>query len=287
MKKKTTTFLALLISFVLYSPLQSQTVCDTAGNLIIYSGYSGGVLKIDVDVNIPNLRIGVVSFNTTQIVVSGTYANNVVAVEYAGVNRVDSAGCIPQAPYSVTLTGAPNATLSIQTEPPITYVNPNGNYIDQKIYCSDGTCDTTVWAGGCNTPDEILYYFLQTLGGTFRYQYLDGNCWPATTRTVSSGGNCCILPTMLPTGIAAQNQIETLEPYFSNDNLMIHLPSSTQGKQITLDIFDAQGKLLDSKTTTVSNPLYAVDGLNVPNGLLLIRARWDEGQAVGRISRVQ
>ncbi|MFN8714144.1 MAG: hypothetical protein ACK5Z2_14950 [Bacteroidota bacterium] len=51
--------------------LQAQSVCDSTGNLIIYSNYDGGALQINVDVNIPNLRIGVVSYEFCRISIVG------------------------------------------------------------------------------------------------------------------------------------------------------------------------------------------------------------------------
>jgi gliding motility-associated-like protein len=57
-----------------------------------------------------------------------------------------------------------------------------------------GLCDTTINAGGGNTPDEVVYYFLNATGGTLLFHQTQYACWTNQTLNVSTGGNCCILP---------------------------------------------------------------------------------------------
>jgi hypothetical protein len=79
----------LLFSFFLCINLllvNGQTTCNTEGNVVVFSNYDGGILNINVDQNIPNLKIGICSYEAVDIRITGTYASNVTAVIYAGFN---------------------------------------------------------------------------------------------------------------------------------------------------------------------------------------------------------
>ena len=60
--------LALLSLCGFYSGAQ---VCNPNGNIVIFSNYDGGYLNINVDVNIPNLKIGIVSYEAVEVTFSG------------------------------------------------------------------------------------------------------------------------------------------------------------------------------------------------------------------------
>jgi hypothetical protein len=59
------------------SSVQAQ-VRDVNGNLLIYSNYDGGALTINVDLNIPGLRIGVCTYKAVAVNITGPFAGNVV-----------------------------------------------------------------------------------------------------------------------------------------------------------------------------------------------------------------
>ena len=63
-------FLTTLLVAVINGHAQ---LCNTNGNVVIFSNYDGGTLNINVDVNIPNLKIGIVSYEAVEINLSGTY----------------------------------------------------------------------------------------------------------------------------------------------------------------------------------------------------------------------
>src|SRR4051812_20167209 len=88
--KKISILLFLLISA---AGLSAQNFCNVNGNIVIYSNYDGGVLNIDVDQNIPNLKIGVVTYEPVTINLSGTYVNNVTEVVYAGYVSTTNHNC--------------------------------------------------------------------------------------------------------------------------------------------------------------------------------------------------
>ena len=60
--------------------------CSPSGNVVLFTNYDGGVLNIQVDEDIPDLRIGVVAYNAVRIAFTGAFASNVTEVRYAGIN---------------------------------------------------------------------------------------------------------------------------------------------------------------------------------------------------------
>lgn len=168
--------------------------------MIIYSNYDGGTLNINVDVNIPNLIIGVVSYEAVAINISGAFASNVTAVRYAGYNASNN-HCTPNI-TNTAITGAPStATTSIVINPPSPVTNPNGYHI---IICNS-SCNTTTSQGGCNTADQIAGYFQQQFpAASIRYHKTQSGCWSGT-QNVSANGNCCAGVTTPPVSTLAIN----------------------------------------------------------------------------------
>jgi hypothetical protein len=166
-------------------------VCNPNGNIVIYSNYDGGELNINVDQNIPNLKIGIVSYEFAHINISGPFAGNVTEVRWAGYNGSNN-HCNLSTPLSTTITGVPNSVDTIINYPAANYPNPNGY---SSIICNY-SCDNTTNQGGCNTPDQIVYYFESAFGGTLYSHHTTYGCWQGSVvRNISAGGNCCIVPT--------------------------------------------------------------------------------------------
>lgn len=182
------------ISLFLTHQSNAQT-CNPNGNLIVFSNYDGGQLNINVDVNIPNLKFGIVSYESVQINISGAFAGNVSQVIYAGVQGTNN-NCGPNIP-NTTISGIPASNYSILTIPPVTSTNTNG--YDFGIICGY-SCDVNTWQGGCNTIDQIVNYFNVNLGGTLYALSVQYNCWVNTTTYTVSGlsGVCCTLPSATP-----------------------------------------------------------------------------------------
>ena len=64
----------------------SAQVCDPTGNLWLLSNYDGGIVTINVDVNIPDLVIGICTYEPVQVTITGPFAGNVSQVFYSGMN---------------------------------------------------------------------------------------------------------------------------------------------------------------------------------------------------------
>ncbi len=167
----------------------SASGCSANGNVLIFTNYDGGTLNIDVDVNIADLKIGVVSYEPVQINLTGTYAGNVSRVIRAGFPNTNNQHCSP-AVTSTSINGPTPANYSIYDIPASTLNNPNG--YNFGIICAY-SCNTTTNQGGCNTIDQILDYFNNQFPGGSLYslnaQYC---CWKSTnTYLVSALGNSC------------------------------------------------------------------------------------------------
>jgi hypothetical protein len=63
---------------------QINLVCNSNSNIIVYSNYYGGIFNLFIDVDIIDLKIGVVAYNAVEINLSGPYVSNVVNVDYSG-----------------------------------------------------------------------------------------------------------------------------------------------------------------------------------------------------------
>jgi hypothetical protein len=208
-------FIFPLIAFSHMSFAQS-TFCDSSSNIVIYSNYDGGILNINVDQNIPNLKIGVCSYEAVQINISGTYAGNVTGVWYAGLigtNDNCNLGIT-----TTTISGVPPNVDTIQQYPVATLNDPNGSVQMICSYqCSNGN------QGGCNTSQQVAHFFMTKFSGTtVRFHATQYNCW-SVTQNISSGGNCCLIPVMTDLAVfESQMRVETF-PNPADEQLTIKL----------------------------------------------------------------
>lgn len=199
MKNKIILLVLLLFSFQSFS----QNFCNSTGNLALFSNYDGGIITIDVDQNIPNLIIAICTYEPVQVTITGAFAGNVVQVIYAGFNSTQNNNNCNQGNFTTSITGVPSAITTIQTAPSVGYTPAHNNGAGPWggiMIGAAGLCDTTVNAGGVNTPDEIVYYFENTTNSDLFFHNTQYGCWQNSTFTISQGGNCCIEPPTNNTG---------------------------------------------------------------------------------------
>jgi len=224
----------ILISLKGFS--QGSAFCGSSGDVAIYSNYDGGILRINVDTNIANLKIGINGYENDSIIISGAYINNVTLVIFAGYFNSSNVHCNPW-PSQKSINGVSAAITQINFIPAATYNNPYGYlYIICNTSCSDSTSQ-----GGCNTPDQIADYFFDQFNSTkLLFHYTQYGCWTGTYN-ISDGGNCCAVP--LGTG---------MHENFSNENVIIS-PNPGNGKfniysagfkMKNLEVYDMYGKLV-------------------------------------------
>lgn len=183
MQKLYTLFSALILS----ATVTAQSFCDPQGNVVIYSNYDGGALTINVDQNIPNLKIGILSYEFAGITITGTYASNVTEVRWVGYNGQNN-HCNLNPPYLSSISGVPDPIDTLINFPAATFTNPNGY---GSMICAY-SCSTTTNQGGCNTADQVAHYFLTAFGGSLYFHHTQYGCWG--TMNISGGGNCCANP---------------------------------------------------------------------------------------------
>jgi hypothetical protein len=111
-------FITTITSLTSFSQSIITDTCITAGgggggNVVVFSNYDGGVLNINVDQNIPNIKIGVCTYEPVTINLSGPFVGNVTEVRYAGYVSTSNFHC-PNSPATTTIVGAPGgATTSV------------------------------------------------------------------------------------------------------------------------------------------------------------------------------
>jgi hypothetical protein len=174
----------------------SAQICTPSSNVVLFTNYDGGILNINVDVNIPNLKIGIVSYEAVQINFSGPFVNNITEVRYAGYNNSNN-NC-GQSIFATSFSGLPvGAVSSITFAPPAPVSDPNGY---GSIICAY-SCNASSNQGGCNTVDQVVAYFYQIFNVNALYSHtIQYGCWTGTQNT-SAGGNCC--PVAPPTPITS------------------------------------------------------------------------------------
>lgn len=185
--QKVILYTLLLIGF----RIQAQTICNENGNLIIYSNYDGGLVTINVDADIPDLKIGICTYEPVQVSLTGPFVSNVTQVIYAGFASTQGNDNCGLGDFPTTVTGVDPGIVEIQVAPDAGFDNPEGW---PQIIGVAGQCSSTINAGGVNTPDQVVYYFLQATGGTFYAHYTQYQCWINQVYHVSEGGNCCVVP---------------------------------------------------------------------------------------------
>ncbi|MDZ4752210.1 MAG: gliding motility-associated C-terminal domain-containing protein [Flavobacteriales bacterium] len=199
----TKTFLSLAMILLSYSAI-SQDICHPEGNLVIFSNYDGGTLNINCDQDIPNLLIGIVSYETVTVNISGAFVGNIAGVIFGGFNEAVINGVDPSLVEIYSTTGG-NIPIS-------SYLGNDQDFLGfpliNCITSGSGCFDDTNEGGGGNSSNQIVQWFYSEFGaGTLLFSHnTQYNPWlNADDYAVSTGGNCCIeLPTSLPNPIYTQ-----------------------------------------------------------------------------------
>jgi gliding motility-associated-like protein len=211
----------------------SAQVCDPTGNLWLLSNYDGGIVTINVDVNIPDLVIGISTYEPVQVTITGPFAGNVTQVFYSGMNSNQNNNNCGQGNFTTTVAGVPPNIVTIN--PPLQplqvgYTPAHGNGTSPNwggvVIGTAGVCDTTINAGGANTPDELVFHFEDQTGATLYAHQTQYACWQNDVVSISAGGNCCIDPSPPPPPSANICN--------ANGNLVIY--SNYEGGVLTINV---------------------------------------------------
>lgn len=181
-----------LICFLFYQVSYGQ-LCNGSGNVVVFSNYDGSGntaatrLNINVDVNIPNLKIGICSYERVTVNITGAFVGNVTAVRWAGYGATNN-HCTSTA--ATIITGVPAGIITYVTNPPSPVSDPAGNpNIIGGYSCPMGN------SGGSASMYQIVNYFLGAFGpgSSLRSSFSQYGCWAGTTKNLSAAasGNCC------------------------------------------------------------------------------------------------
>lgn len=189
----------LLFSLSFFGQASFTPNCDPNGNWILFANYDGGNLNIVVDQNIPNLKIGICTYEPVNVTFSGPFVNTITEVLYAGFNSAQNNNNCNFPITTSSFTGINPAILTVNVAPPVTIISPpNPNYFNIPNGWNSGiiclyNCDVNVNQGGCNTVDQVLAYFQNQFGGLLRGLNVQYPCWDINTNyTISAQtGNCC------------------------------------------------------------------------------------------------
>ncbi len=221
----------LIVLFLAFVASSRAQVCDPAGNLFLLSNYDGGIVTINVDVNIPDLVIGISTYEPVQVTIAGPFAGNVTQVFYSGMNSNQNNNNCGQGNFTTSVAGVPPNIVTIN--PPLQplqvgYTPAHGNGTSPNwggvVIGTAGVCDTTINAGGANTPDELVFHFEDQTGATLYAHQTQYECWQNDVVSISSGGNCCIDASPPPPAVGCD----------PNGNLMIY--SNYEGGVITINV---------------------------------------------------
>jgi gliding motility-associated-like protein len=187
---------ATVLFGLLLSTARAQ-VCDATGNLMIYSNYEGGELTINVDQNIPGLRVGICTYESVTVNFTGPFVGNITEVIYAGFDSAN--GPCGNDPSTTTINGVPANIVTM-------YSNTLGNiaitnYLGEEVVAgfnvvncmagAEGECSVSTLLGGNSAP-QIVQFFLAEFAGSVLYAHqVQYPCFNGTFN-VSEGGNCCL-----------------------------------------------------------------------------------------------
>jgi hypothetical protein len=149
--------------------------CGVADNVVVYSNYSGGSFTINVDQDIPNLAIGIVSYDAPTVTIAGPFASNVVAVAHAGAKGAPGNSITVDGPAKVTIETTPKAP-------------PPG---PASIFCGYG--GSPLGDGGCNSREQVRTFFTNKFQAPVLFQKCQYAAYTGTLN-VSAGGTCTCEP---------------------------------------------------------------------------------------------
>lgn len=101
-----------------------QFNCDPNGNWVLFANYDGGNLNIVVDQNVPNLKIGICTYEPVNVNFSGPFVGNVTQVLYAGFNSSQNNNNCGFPIATSSFSGINPALVTVNVYPPVTVISP-------------------------------------------------------------------------------------------------------------------------------------------------------------------
>ncbi len=118
----------------------------------MFGNYEGGEFTLDIDLNIDNLKIGIVSYEAVNVTITGAHKDKVSEVSIIGYHDSSVVNGLPKERYNIK---------SGNELPDTPYEDPNGS---RSIACVSGAED----GGGCASMGQVETYFRKYFNGTVR-----------------------------------------------------------------------------------------------------------------------
>jgi hypothetical protein len=237
--------------------------CYPQARMAVFSNYDGGRLTINVDQDIPDLHIGVLSYEFARVYITGQYAANVSAVHYAGFNGSND-HCEIGGSLTTSIIGVPASAVSIVVYPPATVADPNGW---PSMICAY-SCEEGSDQGGCNTAAQAVGYFQSLWGLAPLFHRTQYECW-GEEWLISEGGNCC--SGALSTGTEEAVQLPAFDAQVISEELMVRDACGFRVMDGAGRVVSARGPSADAGPRAM--PLHAL-----PDGAYVARA--DDGRVL-------
>ncbi|WP_275583512.1 hypothetical protein [Archangium primigenium] len=126
------------------------TVVVPPSHVFLFSNHDGGSYTLEVDQDLPNIQIGILSAKPSQVTLKGAYVGNVEGVRLVGESVSDS-----------SVTGVSASKVQKAALEPVKLGHP---YAPSTLVCATGA-RTLTWPGtGCNTTTQVEEYFLSKFG---------------------------------------------------------------------------------------------------------------------------
>lgn len=193
---------SLALPLFLFSGALSAQNCQADGNIAIFSNYDGGYLTIDVNQDIPNLKVGISTYEPVEVSFTGAFVGNITEVVYAGYQPLTGTGnfhCDNDLAVT-TVAAPPNATVTILNYPPVTLISPDVPLFPGSTFLipagNNGgilgctTCSNDTYQGGVNTAEQIGDFFASYFNGEVLFLKTQYACW-CGVQNLDVPATCC------------------------------------------------------------------------------------------------
>jgi gliding motility-associated-like protein len=203
---------------------RSGDICNANGNLVVFSNYEGGTLNIVADQNIPNMVLGIVSYQAITVNITGAFVANIQEIIFAGFENPLFTG-VPQ--NIITIYSQVNNNPAIAS-----YLGNELQFINLSLVnciTAGSSCAATDDEGGNSSPQIVQFFYSEFGPGTLLFAHFTQyqTFLPLDEYSISSGGNCCLEETNTPPN-----------PIYAGNGSYNFLPSDTLlcGESLTLDL---------------------------------------------------
>jgi gliding motility-associated-like protein len=226
--------IALLLIFA--SLKSTSQVCDPNGNVFIITGFSSDIVQLNIDVPVPNLKIGICTYNAIKVIITGPFVDQIGAIVYAGAG-VPNGGACGISVDSVEIIGFPQEAIKLYdlSRGKIGFTRRLGDQASFLPYPTANCIFGPKSACGAvgeeqnNSEAQIAQFFLDEFGeGSSIYAHHYEPFCLSGVISLSEAGNCCEIEDTNPLNPIYKTNHSY--HFFENDTIELCTPT------ITLDL---------------------------------------------------